>query len=202
MEDVCSRFWSEMLRNRSQIEILHAQSVSAREPSQELVRMIAEPLAACDSEITFEFGKAESGDFELTISADGARKKIDRVLELVKVAPRINGWKVHAFRQPTQLRLSMHGQTVDSSTVMFAAERVGQQLDIVLSLPLPPTTPRDQRMHLAFLMLDGTIGEFEVMTSIGTVEAVTHPAESSPRGMRPLSDLPAELARALPPRRQ
>jgi hypothetical protein len=78
----------------------------------------------------------------------------------------------------------------------------GVQLDIVLSLPLPPTTPRDQRMHLAFLMLDNTIGEFEVMTSIGTVEAVTHPAESSPRGMRPLSDLPAELARALPPRRQ
>jgi hypothetical protein len=129
MEDACARFWSDMQRNRERIEVLHMQSVASREPSQELLNMIAEPLSVCDPQIVFEFGTSEGGEFELTISADGVREKIDRVLELVKAAPRIKGWKVYAFRQPTQLRLSMHGQTVDSSTVMFAAERVGQQLD-------------------------------------------------------------------------
>lgn len=110
--------------------------------------------------------------FQLEISAGGIKSVAPRVLEMVRAAPSIPGWKIVAFRQPMDPPcIRMGNQEIDLAHTKFVVTGRDQNLlNIRLFVPVPVDCPKDILGELGFLGLDHTLGEEMVMTRLGEIE--------------------------------
>lgn len=133
-----------------------------------------------------------SDPWRLDISCEGVSQFIPLVQEVTAAAPKLPGWEIVAFRQPMQgFALQTSFGEASPETTLFTGVWEAGKFDISIYIGRPDE-PRDQdRLHLAFLLMDHTIGEYLVMTKIGEVHA--HPADAAPPSARPLTELAAEL---------
>jgi hypothetical protein len=157
---------------------------------------LSNQLKMVDPDLCFEFGPAD-GSREFVISAGGITKAFQAVISLTDAAPKLPRWKFTAFR-PRRIILN---------SIRYKEKSIGPD-DISCTLLLSPT---EQKVGLrlfingyreddvdfkviGYLMLDETLGEFDVETRLGGIEMLA--PEVKTVGHRiPLSDLASHFDR-------
>ena len=174
------KFWnwfaknSKKLRQPDGLEILDAVSIDLSKYDENLYALI---------------GYGEREVFEIIISADGMVSSADSVEKLCDAAPDIPGWKVIRFRPRFEggaHGIESEGIKIDNDGVQFVAYRDEAKIGIEIYAHWRKPEDGDRTDTVTFLLLDHTIGEYEVMCGIGFIEV--HPLENAPEHARPWSE--------------
>ena len=189
-----ARFWKWFTEQESQLFAFETnQERNISELLQELHRI--------NESLTFEIGSETEGIREFIISADGHRDVFPFVIRLADAAPPLPRWRIVKFRpRRTDPCLIGLGDLQFSSDDNLATLKP-QGTRIGVSLFLGDEDHFDERVvgHIGFLLLDYTLGEYDVETLVGTVSF--HPKGRSTRLTKlPLRDLPLafdQLTRSL-----
>ena len=84
-------FWVWFQENRGFLE-------SYATNTQAVTRALGGRLQNVDRGLTYELGQAADGVYEFIVSANGIRDVFPEVIRLVRAAPKIEGWRIVAFR--------------------------------------------------------------------------------------------------------
>jgi hypothetical protein len=139
---------------------------------------LSEQLIRVHPNLTFEFGPtAEQREF--VISAGGIKEAFPAVTSLVAVAPKLDHWRITAFRpRRTPLNKIQIGEScVDPRDVEFCLLTKGSVIGIQLFIPRFRENDVTLK-QIAYLMLDEALGEYDVETKIGLIQML---APESPR---------------------
>ena len=128
-------------------------------------------LHKVNSGLTFQFGPKEAGVREFVISADGIKDVFPAVISLADSAPSLSRWRVVKFRpRHGQGPISLDGLRISPEQVKFTIENDGAKAGLTLFIDGYKETEHDKYARVAFLMLDQSLGEYDVETNIGFVE--------------------------------
>lgn len=163
-------------------------------PTEAFLKQIEKRLHRIKGGLAFQIGKV-SDIWQIEVSADGIRDRIPTVRKIVDAAPPIPGWKVVAFRQPTEAGLSiqMGEQTIDESSIWYRASDGPQSLNLEIFIAGVTDANFETMTHIAFLFLDSMVGEYAVMTRFASIEFFPLPPDPVRDGLRPLAELPAQV---------
>jgi len=185
-------FWKWFVAHED--ELLDLESDRER-----LFGSLHERLNQVHPDLVFEFGpRAKRREF--VISAGGLRNAFPAVSSLVAAAPRLDRWRITGFRPRrtpiNQVRLGQ--ECIDPADVEFSL--LTDDSAIGLRLFIPGFREGNKAMkHIAYLMLDEALGEYDVETKVGLIQML--PSNSHPTAERyPLAELAArfdELASSL-----
>lgn len=174
------QFWEWFSKNS--IEVM-----AIRTGQEPIIQKLSAQLNRYHSGVTWEIGPGE-----FILSADGSKANIAPVKRLVAAAPKFDGIEVIAFRQGKPgFALRMGDHQLDEESVRFVGRRNGSVFDLVLFVDGLTTANTDQIGNAIMILLDSTVGEYNVMTKIGMIDL--QPLPLAPQGHRPLADLEAEL---------
>lgn len=105
------------------------------------------------------------GTFE--VSAGGLRELIPIVKMLVEAAPKIGGWAVVAFRQPSpsfKVQFGPDADEFDSRSILVAPKgHSNGKYDLDVYVPTPAGCPPSTTAEIGFIFLDHILGELTVM---------------------------------------
>jgi hypothetical protein len=169
----------------------HAQELAAAQTERDAIvgEMYRRFLKEAPG-LAFEVGRGDGDEREFVISADGIHEKIPMVQRLVASSPKIPGWRIVAFRpRHGSDSVVMNGLTLRRDMVRFvvADATPGYPLHLVILIEgMKPADP-DPYINAAFLILDGVLGEYDVMTQLGDLDF--RPLDSSYRNARPIVEL-------------
>jgi hypothetical protein len=128
-------------------------------------------LHKVNSGLTFQFGPKEAGVREFVISADGIKDVFPVVISLADSAPHLSRWRVVKFRpRHGQGPISLNGLRIAPEQVKFTIEPDGAKVGLTLFIDGYKKTEHDKYAGVVFLMLDQSLGEYDVETKIGFVE--------------------------------
>jgi hypothetical protein len=177
-------FWDWFIRSEPAIQ-------SIRTGGEPIAFQLTEQLRAEHPSLQWELSVSEAGDREFIVSAGGVRDVIPAVEALMATAPEIPGWKFIAFRQRKDSgQIQMGGQAFSMSDVWFLAKAHREHVD--LDLYVKGFDGKDEvPYHIAFLALDVTLGEYDVMTKIGNIDFHALPDDPASQGLTPVSELAA-----------
>jgi len=139
--------------------------------------------------LTFEFGPKEDGRREFVISADGIREAFPAVEALYAAAPSLSRWKFVKFRprrKPSDI--SYAGVSIRAASVSVQIRPSGKMADITVFIPGYTQAAYQTYAAIAFLFLDGALGEYDVETRVGRVSVESAP--KAPTQTYSLEDLP------------
>jgi hypothetical protein len=130
--------------------------------------------------LTFEFGPKENGKRELVISADGIRDAFPAVVALADAAPALPRWKITKFRprRSFQSAITFNGLKISPEQVEFTLEPDGDKLGLTLFIDGYNKAEHEKYVGVVFLMLDQTLGEYDVETKVGLIQVKPRSAES------------------------
>ncbi|MHC0039553.1 hypothetical protein [Pseudoneobacillus sp. C159] len=137
-----------------------------------LFDVLSEQLHKIHEDLAFEFSAEpdQNGIRELVISADGIAELIPYVIKLVNIAPKMERWKITAFRQPMDenIEINFKGYTISANTVYFRYQfsEDGTQLDANLYID----GYEEDLIGAIYLLLDSLVGEYNVMTKLRYLE--------------------------------
>jgi hypothetical protein len=156
---------------------------------------LAAALTRYHKGLVFELGIRPEDRMDFVISADGIFDRFPAVIALKKAAPESKLFEVTAFRQAREgLVLEMNGARFSAGVARFAPlgpDNGGQKLDIAVFLDFQGLG-EEHATQAAFILLDTTIGEYDMETLIGRVE-VYEAAETEEAESMPLNELPKIL---------
>lgn len=151
---------------------------------------LSEQLVRVHPKLTFEFGpKADRREF--VISAGGIREAFPAVSSLVAAAPKLDRWRITAFRpRRTPLNSIQVGEICfGPADVEFSLLTKGSAIGIQLFIP----GFRENNVtfkQIAYLMLDDALGEYDVETKVGLIKMLPPEAPRTARRY-PFSELPS-----------
>src|SRR3974390_2814013 len=126
--------------------------------------------------LTFEFGPIEDGKREFVISADGIKEAFPQVEALYAAAPSLPRWKFVKFRPRRKpMDVNYDGISVRATSVTVQLVRNGQLADLTVFIPNYSEADRKAYMAIAFLLLDGALGEHDVETRVGQIKVEAPP---------------------------
>jgi hypothetical protein len=160
------QFWDWFLTNKVELE----QFISSGSDDYYLYHKMISELKNYNENVVAELTMNVSNKYVLIITCDGKRDGIGYVETLYDKAPAIENWVIQKFRSPGHVReLNYQGLTVKPSDIKIRYAISEHYYD--LELFIKGYTESDQRyMSLAFLYLDHLVGEYNVMTRIGTID--------------------------------
>jgi hypothetical protein len=138
-------------------------------------------LHAVHKSLTFEFGPIQDGKREFVISADGIKEAFPKVRSLYGSAPNLRRWTWIAFR-PRRVPMDIEylGLKVVATDVRVLIGKPKEGDRIPLMVLFPGYLPSEEKKYkgIAFLLLDGALGEYDVETHIGYIGAggLDHPS--------------------------
>lgn len=103
------------------------------------------------------------------VTAGGQREHFSDVQSFVDAAPKIDGWRITAFRQPSygDFAIKMGGVAISNENIQFQAfSLAGGGMGITLYPDNMTEDTRDLYSHAAVTILDHTIGEYNAVTKI------------------------------------
>jgi hypothetical protein len=140
-----------------------------------------------------ELGPEADGKRQFVISADGNKTAFPVVVELASMAPPLRRWTIVKFRQRNQdldeFTLRFGEIEIKPSDVEVHAEPVGEVIGLMLFIR-GCTGSDDRYARAAFILLDQTLGEFDMETKVGPVEVLPFESHRDLRRL-PLVKLPA-----------
>jgi hypothetical protein len=154
-------------------------------------------LSAIEDGLVFEFVMADGRANELVISADGRPELFGAVIDVVKAAPALEGWKVTAFRQPgpTTVSIEMGGSKMSYEDIWFRSSSSRGRTDLVLAVRGMTEQNHEQLAGAVFILLDNALGEYVAGTSLGEVSFADLPADPPSGGFRPLAEVSLAVTR-------
>ncbi|QNP47682.1 hypothetical protein [Diaphorobacter aerolatus] len=169
-------------------------ALNALEPREFVERAgeILEPYAP-DLALELEGNPNEAGA-RLVVTAHGNIAQFENVQALVRGAPRLDGYAVQAFRSRSlgqDFSMNMNDFELSCSDVLVAHYDAGGIVGLELSFEkIVPQDMIDHARHMAFIMLDHVLGEWDFSVRVGPVEFVDAFSDSV-AGAEPLSVFPA-----------
>jgi hypothetical protein len=169
----------------------HADALRADTDVRKTMLSISDELKKIDDGVIAELA-IDGAERTLVISADGHKDKFPTVQKIYDGRPSVAGWNIVAFRQRAKpgdppLTIELAGEKIDPSDVKFVAKSGGDlKLDITVYLPVKDDKEAAQ---IGFVMLDHTVGEYDMETKIGGIDFV-HSSKAPPEA-KPLAELPA-----------
>ena len=172
----------------------HAPELHADKDLEHVMMRIGVELARVDADLIAEVGELDDSKRNLVITADGHKELFPRVKEVFAARPdSVEGWKIVAFRQrdprTAGFSIEMNGQTITAKNVKFVATRADDKLDI--DVFIPGFTTMEEMGSMAYVLLDHTIGEYDMETKIGAIDIAA--LDKAPAGARALIELPAAV---------
>ena len=171
----------------------HAQELRVEKDGVKAMQRIGDELAKIDSDLIAEIG-VNGETRELVISADGHKELFPRVQEVYAARPaHVEGWAIVAFRQRDPrldgMSIELNGKAITAKDLKFVATPVDGKLDIQVFIP--GFTTNEEMGTLAYVILDHTIGEYDMETKIGVIDLAA--IDNAPSTARPLDQLPAAV---------
>jgi hypothetical protein len=151
---------------------------------------LASKLRQIDPNLTFEFGPKIENKREFVISAGGIKSSFPAVFELMRVAPTLEHWQITGFRprRPPICIVELREKSIDPAKVEFSLVDNGKDIGIYLFIPGYDEADSTWA-EMAYLLLDGALGEFDVETKVGPIGFFAF--EVQKLGVRfPFADLP------------
>jgi hypothetical protein len=186
------RFWQWFTKNEPLLLSFDATQVPERE---RIFDSLSKELARIDADLTFEFGPPVSPR-EFVISAGGIKRAFPAVSALVAAAPRLERWKVIAFRprRPGTLSdIELGGVKINADDVQLSLVTNGTTPGILLFLPGYDDAVLAYK-QIGYLLLDMALGEFDVETKVGLIEML-RPEERTEGERYTLAELPERFDR-------
>jgi hypothetical protein len=177
-----AKFWKWFVEHEA--ELFDFESDQER-----IFRQLAAALHRVHPHLTFEFGP-KGAKREFVISAGGIKSAFPAVVALANAAPELPRWQVTAFhprRSPLHV-VEIEDKRINPDDVHFSLLHNGTTAGIRLFVPgfREGDTVLTQ---LIYLLLDGTLGEYDVETRLGLIKIL--PPETATDGERyPLAELP------------
>lgn len=159
-----------------------------RQDHELIIKKISEKLSKVDPGIVHEIGKSDDNTVELILSADGLKDVLPAVLALSRAAPELPGFRFTAFRPRwPALQLEILNRQVTGEDLRYRSEFDGEKLDLLVFIEGDFT--ERERLMVGFLMLDQALGEYDVMTGVGSISFEA----GAPPDAKPLCDLASEF---------
>lgn len=195
-------FWAHVSTSKAELDAAIAAGLQAADRD----RILAIFGAAFDRfapGLNFEFGVHHDGNFEFIISAGGIQKNIAAVQKLRAAAPKFDRWRVIAFkpRHSLDFQIQFGNQTCDLAQTRCSWTEGGDRLNIIVYPDVPPNTDKNVVGQIAFLALDVAIGEYDVMTRIGTVASKSLPRAADRMQLATMAQFVAHFDRYFSPLR-
>ena len=180
-----TKFWTWFAQN--------AETLRADKDLQHVMESVSGELAKVAPGVFAEIG-ADGNARTLVLSVNGKQALFATVEQLVALRPSVPQWTIVGFRQRAKpgspaLQIKLGDVTIDPGAVRFVSTRNGAKLDLEVFLPGAMTD--QQRGEIGFVMLDHTVGEYDMETKIGGIEFA--PIEKAPATATPLRELPAQV---------
>ncbi|QQR75038.1 MAG: hypothetical protein IPJ17_05505 [Holophagales bacterium] len=185
--DPVDSFWEWFRENQDSFR-------SMSPPNETVLNAIEDRLARIEPGLVPEFALEGGRATTFVISADGVRDRFRAVMETVKRAPALPGWKVVAFRQPgdPSLEVEIRGVRLGAADLWFSSEADGQKTGLSLYVRGLTESNRQELMRLGFILLDNALGEFLVETAVGFIDWQPLPSDPGPP-LRPFPEIQAAV---------
>ncbi|MHA6248933.1 hypothetical protein ACXYMU_13400 [Pontibacter sp. CAU 1760] len=134
---------------------------------------LSQELKQIDENLVFEFSPIhEDGTKEFTISAEGIVESFPIVTKLVGIAPKIEKWKINAFRQriPGDDIVIKLGDSLKLGYEDIYFRYGYDKGKIGLELNIRNYKDEPQLNQAIYILLDGLIGEYDMETKISWIE--------------------------------
>ncbi len=180
-----SRFWEWFQQNDDCLFDFERNQES-------LIEGIVRELHKIHQSLTFEISSVQHGKRQFIISADGKRDAFPFVVKLGDAAPELARWEVIKFRprRSEPCIIGIGDMSFSSDTVEFTLEPEEGKIGVTLYLGDEEHSDEQVIGHIGFLLLDYTLGEYDVETLVGSVQFVPHGTHSKEK-KRFLPELPA-----------
>ena len=142
------------------------------------IKKIAEGLAV-------ELEPPQNGIINMTISADGDANLFSTVQKIVDNAPKIDGWKIFAFRQrmPTDkvkgMILKAQDHTLDPNKMKFHPIVSGGTLDIIVYVDHVTEENKSNVAYGCLMLLDNLLGEYDCVKKVRSYDFHPMPTDQS-----------------------
>ena len=122
-------------------------------------------------DLTFEFGPDRDGKREFVISADGLKDAFPAVESLYASAPSLPQWTFIKFRpRRSAMTIQMGDVKIEPTDVEVAVEADGDKAGFTVFVKGYDESRSQQFKHAAFIILDQSIGEYDMETKVGFIE--------------------------------
>jgi hypothetical protein len=185
-------FWNWFSSNKKVVEDFINSESNDYTPYEILTAKIKEYHPDVIPELTVD----QANNFVLIVSCDGIRSGMEPVENLVTAAPQIDKWIIQKFRQPGAV-IDLNFQGLDFKARNIKAKYFLNDGLVDIELYIKGFKEIDKRYKsLAFLYLDHLVGEYLVMTKIGTIRFRNLGLFTDTSNMKTLPEL-ADLIKAL-----
>src|SRR4051812_27545759 len=168
----------------------HAAALRADADMQKTMESISSEVEKAYPGVFAEIGK-EGDDRMLVLSVDGKKDLFPAVQELYAARPKdVKGWTIVAFRpraKPGEMpTIEIEGKKLEPEKIKFVGAPADGKLDITVFIP--GFTTMEEMGNLGFVILDHTVGEYDLETKVGGIDFAA--LDKAPRDAKPLSELP------------
>ncbi|MBD3258388.1 hypothetical protein GF377_08130 [candidate division GN15 bacterium] len=161
------KFWRWFEKNEDR---LHDCLSNFRQEQPPLFDSLHKQLTKVHPGLMFEFGLHDSDKFDFTISADGLHDVKPAVEALCASAPDLPRWNIIAFRprrDPVNIRIDDVEVAVADVEVSLGPD--GDRAELAVYIKRMNEKQPSPYVQAAFLMLDHTIGEYDIMTKVAGI---------------------------------
>ncbi|HZH62528.1 MAG TPA: hypothetical protein VEY70_23790 [Metabacillus sp.] len=159
------------------------------EKCEAIFNSLDKQLSKINPDLAFEFSvDLIDGKREFIISADGNLLSFAAVKGLVNEAPKMDDFKVIAFRQRGETyTIQFNDIELKPEDVFFTYKTAEKTLDLVLYIK-DFNPDNDNWVAAIFILLDTLIGEYDVATKLGEIEFLPFEEYTN---LRPIYELPS-----------
>lgn len=167
----------------------NAALLAMKVPARPVMSGLNRKLQTLAKGLVAELDTNDEGKHTLVISAQGNKALFGLVMRLVAMAPPKLSWQVKAFRpgRSSHLALAMGRERLATDDLWITYQQGAEGwLDLVVYVPKLNQTSKG----LVLLLLDHTVGEYQVATKIGRLEVREKQEEDKTSGLVPFIRLP------------
>lgn len=162
-----AQFWAWFQKNEDSL-----YSLDALRSQSELLSELGEVLQQTNENFSFEIGPIHDDKRELVLSANGIREAFPELEELAEQSPSLARWNIVSFRQRKALaegELSIGSLNIRPQDIFCSLREELRRITITLHIKDFSEENYYDWMSAAFVLLDHSIGEFDVATKVGEV---------------------------------
>lgn len=160
------QFWNWFQANEPALYQAHEEDTA-------LFAQLMEALKEVHPDLTFEFGASDQESTRIfCISADGIKSAFPEVIELVKVAPELDGWKIKAFRQRIyrgEISIGLGDIELSYQDIFFKVTPQAFDGKLNIQLFVRHLEPTNTYTNAIFILLDALLGEYDVATQLHAI---------------------------------
>lgn len=139
-------------------------------------------------------GAADAESLELVVTAQGSIEFFPLLSNVVAAAPALQYFKATAFRARSadpEFSIQMEGLELSTTEVLVTLEQDDGRIALELQFQCPIAVEfAEHARHMAFIMMDHVLGEFDFAVKVGAVDFVA-PGSATASTPTPLNQLPA-----------